>query len=68
MEKSAKNKIELGDRFVIVNSKPVAWEVSALFVAPGGINHARLHQVNAPKIERTYSEIVLRDPDIFKRV
>jgi hypothetical protein len=51
----------------MVNSKSVAWEVSALFVAPGGINHARLHQVNAPKIERTYSEIALRDPDIFKR-
>jgi hypothetical protein len=67
MDKSAKSKIELGERFIMVNSKSVAWEVRALFVAPGGISHARLRQVNTPKIERTYSEIALRDLEIFRR-
>ena len=67
MPRSIKNNIELGDRFVTADGKSIVWEVSALFVAPCGINHARLRQVSTPKTERTYSEIALRDLEIFRR-
>jgi hypothetical protein len=51
----------------MVDGRLVVWEVNAQFVAPCGISHARLRQLNTPKIERTYSEMALRDLEILKR-
>ena len=57
-----------GDRFIAVGREAIVWVVDACFNGPGAIRHARLRQIDAPHIQRTFSESTLHDRRMFRAV
>jgi hypothetical protein len=57
-----------GDRFIAIEREAIVWVVDACFDSPGGIRHARLRQIDAPHIQRTFSEVALHDRRMFRPV
>jgi hypothetical protein len=58
---------KIGDRYVSIGRESVNWEVELVFHDPNKIPHARLRRIDNVPIQRTFSLVVLADPDMFRR-